>query len=188
MANRKTGLKKVNLPLGDVRRHLEPGPIVLVSSAHKGASDIMVMGWHTMMELEPALFGCYIWDQNVSQRLIRKSRECVINIPTLELLDAVVGVGNTHGDELDKWSEFGLTPTKAKKVGAPLIRECYASFECKLHDDRLVKRYNFFIWEIVRAHVAPVRQPKTLHYRGQGEFMVAGKRISKRAKFRPENL
>jgi flavin reductase (DIM6/NTAB) family NADH-FMN oxidoreductase RutF len=188
MATRKSASKKLKAPLIEVRQHLEPGPIVLVSSAHKGTSDIMVMGWHTMLEFEPSLFGCYIWDQNYSQRLIRKSRECVINVPTVELIDAVVGIGNTHGDQVDKWKEFGLTPDKATKVGAPLIRECYASFECKLHDDRMVKRYSFFIWEIVRAHVAPTRNPRTLHYQGQGKFMVAGDRISKRAKFRPENL
>jgi flavin reductase (DIM6/NTAB) family NADH-FMN oxidoreductase RutF len=188
MGTRKTALKKANAPLIEVRQHLEPGPVVLVSSAYKGASDIMVMGWHTMMEFEPALFGCYIWDRNVSQRLIRKSRECVINVPTLDLIDKVVGVGNTHGDEVDKWEQFGLSQAKAAKVSAPLIAECYASFECKLHDDRLVKKYGFFIWEIVRAHVAPVKDPKTLHYQGEGKFMVAGKRISKRAKFKPDNL
>jgi flavin reductase (DIM6/NTAB) family NADH-FMN oxidoreductase RutF len=188
MGARKAAPKKANLPLVEVRRHLEPGPIVLVSSAYKGERDIMVMGWHTMLEFEPALFGCYIWDQNYSRRLIRKSGECVINVPTVDLLDKVVGLGNTHGDEVDKWEKFGLTPSKAKQVDAPLIDECYASFECKLHDDRMVKKYNFFIWEIVRAHVAPLKNPKTVHYRGQGEFMIAGKRVSKRAKFRPENL
>jgi flavin reductase (DIM6/NTAB) family NADH-FMN oxidoreductase RutF len=188
MAARKAVRKKAKIPLIEVRRHLEPGPIVLVSSAYKNESDIMVMGWHTMLEFKPALFGCYVWDQNHSERLIRKSGECVINIPTYDLLDQVVGVGNTHGDEVDKWEEFGLTKVEAAKVGAPLIGECYASFECKLHDDRMVKKYNFFIWEIVRAHVAPTKNPKTLHYRGQGEFMVAGKSVSKRKRFRPENL
>lgn len=185
----RKAVAKAKYPLAEVRRHLEPGPIVLVSSAHKGATDIMVMGWHTMLEFEPALFGCYIWNKNHSYKLIKKSRECVINIPTLDLLDKVVGVGNTHGSELDKFEMFGLTAAKAKLVDAPLIGECYANFECKLHDDKMVKRYGFFIWEIVHAHVAPsVKRPKTLHYRGQGEFMIAGDTISRRSKFNPENL
>lgn len=188
MAARKA-LKKANFPLAKVRQHLEPGPIVLVSSAYKGETDIMTMGWHTMLEFEPALFGCYIWDQNHSHRLIRKSGECVINVPTAELLDTVVAVGNTHGDgELDKFEEFGLTKVAAKKVDAPLIAECYANFECKLVDDRMVKKYSFFIWEIVRAHVAPIKNPQTVHYRGDGQFMIAGRNVSKRAKFKPDNL
>jgi flavin reductase (DIM6/NTAB) family NADH-FMN oxidoreductase RutF len=51
---------KKDFPLVDIRRHLETGPIVLVSSAWKGRTNIMTMGWHMMMEFSPALFGCYI--------------------------------------------------------------------------------------------------------------------------------
>ena len=39
---------------------------------------------------------------------------------------------------------------------APLIRECFANFECRLHDDSLVETYNFFIFKVVKAHVARV--------------------------------
>jgi len=77
----------------------------------------------------------------------------------------------------------------AKKVSAPLIAECHASFECRLKDDRLVDDYNFFIFEIVKAHVAPrPKYPRTLHYTGDGVFMVAGKIVSRRRLFRPEML
>lgn len=69
-----------------------------------------------------------------------------------------------------------------------MIDECYASFECRLSDDRMVEKYSFFIREIVKAHVAPVEASRTLHYRGQGCFMVAGNEIDYRERFRPENL
>ena len=72
---------------------------------------------------------------------------------------------------------------------APLIRECHANFECKLADSALIDKYNFFIFEVVKAHVAPSpKHPETLHYTGDGVFMVAGKIISRRAKFKPEML
>jgi flavin reductase (DIM6/NTAB) family NADH-FMN oxidoreductase RutF len=35
----------------------------------------------------PALFGCYIWEENHSYQLLRRSNECVINLPTLDLVD-----------------------------------------------------------------------------------------------------
>ena len=47
--------KKRDYPLSEIRRHLEPGPIVLVSSAWKGQTNIMTMGWHMMMELRTFL-------------------------------------------------------------------------------------------------------------------------------------
>src|SRR5688572_19873348 len=123
---------KKNLPLERIRRHLEPGPIVLVSSAWKGETNIMTMGWHMMMQFRPALFGCYIWEGNHSFKMIRNSKECVINVPTVDLADKVVGVGNCTGTKLDKFEKFGLTPLASDKVGAPLIDECYANFECQL--------------------------------------------------------
>jgi flavin reductase (DIM6/NTAB) family NADH-FMN oxidoreductase RutF len=180
---------KQDFPVSQVRRYLEPGPIVLVSSAWKGQRNIMTMGWHTVMEFSPSLVGCMISGGNHSFGMIRGSGECVINLPTTALTDKVIGIGNTTGAEIDKFLEFGLTAGEAEKVTAPLIRECHANFECRIHDAALVAKYNFFIFEVVKAHVAPSpKHPETLHYTGDGVFMLAGKVISRRSQFRPEML
>jgi flavin reductase (DIM6/NTAB) family NADH-FMN oxidoreductase RutF len=88
---------KKDFPTHNVRRLLEPGPIVLVSSAHKDQTNIMTMGWHMVMEFSPALIGCLISGGNHSFELIRNSRQCVINIPTADLAETVVRIGNTSG-------------------------------------------------------------------------------------------
>lgn len=180
---------KQHFPVWQVRRYLEPGPVVLVSSAWKGRSNIMTMGWHTVMEFAPSLFGCIISSANYSFEMIRKSRECVINVPTVELTDTVVRIGNCCGADVDKFAEFGLTAEVAEQVRVPRIAECHANFECKLVDGSMVGKYNFFIFEVVQAHVASrPKYPKTLHYRGEGAFMVAGDTISRRHLFRPKML
>lgn len=182
-------VKKRDFPVSEVRRYLEPGPIVLVSSRWCDATNIMTLGWHTVMEFSPSLVGCMISSGNHSHAMIRGSGECVINLPAAELVDTVVGIGNTSGATVDKFRQFGLTAAKAGKVDAPLIAECHASFECRLHDDALVDRYSFFIFEVVKAHVAASpRHPETLHYTGNGVFMVSGKTISRRSKFRLDML
>jgi len=181
--------QKSDFPVSQVRRYLEPGPIVLLSSRWQGRANIMTLGWHTILEFTPSLVGCMISAGNHSFEMIRRSGECVINLPTIALTDTVVGIGNCSGAEVDKFAHFGLTAEPADKVGAPLIGECHAGFECRLHDDVLVDNYNFFIFEVVKAHVAPTpKHPRTLHYTGDGVFMVAGKIISRRALFRPEML
>jgi len=186
---RLAGVKKKSFPLAKIRRFIEPGPIVMISSAYKGERNIMTHGWHTMLAFEPATVGCYIWDENHSFSLIRKSKECVINVPTFELIDAVIGVGNTHKKGEDKFEKFGLTPVAATKVKAPLIAECYANFECKLADTRLIDRYGLFVFEVVKAHVAVSPQyPKTVHYRGDGVFMISGRNLSYRRLFKSVNL
>jgi flavin reductase (DIM6/NTAB) family NADH-FMN oxidoreductase RutF len=76
---------KVDFPVSQVRRYLEPGPIVMVPSAHGNRRNIMTMGWHTVMEFTPSLVGCIIAGSNYSFDLI-------INLPTTALTDIAVGV------------------------------------------------------------------------------------------------
>jgi flavin reductase (DIM6/NTAB) family NADH-FMN oxidoreductase RutF len=113
----------------------------------------------------------------------------VINLPTADLIEAVIGIGNNHGPEPDKFREYGLTAVDAALVGAPLIAECHANFECKLIDRSLIKRYSLFVFEVVKAQVATSpRYPKTVHYRGDGVFMLSGRNVDYRELFKPENL
>ena len=181
---------KKDFPLHNVRRFLEPGPIVLASSAHAGETNIMTMGWHMVMEFQPALIGCIISSANHSFELIRKSRQCVINIPTEDLAATVVKIGNCSGRDIDKFDAFGLTAAPGTHVRAPLIAECHASFECTLADASWIKKYNMFVFEVVKAHVATTPKiPKTIHYRGDGDFMISGAETSKYRKlFRPGML
>ncbi|HLU91431.1 MAG TPA: flavin reductase, partial [Pedomonas sp.] len=95
---------KQPFPVSEVRRYLEPGPIVLVSSRWQGANNIMTMGWHTVLEFTPSLVGCMITSGNHSFRMIRDSGECVINLPTTALTDTVVDIGNCSGASTDKFA------------------------------------------------------------------------------------
>jgi len=164
--------------LSKVYRLLEPGPVVLVTTAHKGKANIMTMSWQTMMEFEPPLVGCVISGRNHSFDALVASKECVINIPSVELAKQVVGVGNCHGNKVDKFRKFKLTPLSASQVAAPLIAECFANLECKVIDSRLVNKYNFFVLEVVKAWIDPAQKnPRTLHHQGKGVFMVGGDTI-----------
>ena len=113
----------------------------------------------------------------------------MINIPEAHLVNQVVDIGNCWGDDHDKFEKFNLTRAKSKKVKAPSIRECHSHFECTLYDTKMLRNYNFFIFQIVKARAAITpRYPKTLHYHGEGEFMVAGKIITRRSRFLPDRL
>jgi flavin reductase (DIM6/NTAB) family NADH-FMN oxidoreductase RutF len=181
---------KTDFPVHNIRRFLEPGPIVLVSSAHKSQTNIMTMGWHMVMEFGPSLVGCIISSASHSFELIRNSEQCVINLPTEDLAGTVVKIGNSTGRDVDKFTEFGLTPKTGAEVNAPMIEECYANFECRLVDSSLIPKYNMFVFEVVKAHVATSpKYPKTIHYRGDGEFMISGANTRRYRKlFKPRML
>lgn len=171
-------MAKRSVPLIKVYRHLESGPVVLLTTSRNGVPDVMPMAWHTVMEFTPPLVGMIVSNQNYSFENLRKTKECVINVPTADLVKKVVSCGKTTGEEVDKFKRFGLTPEPAKEVQAPLIKECYASFEAKVVDTRFVEKYNFFVVEVVKAWVDPkVKEPKTLHHRGSGNFSVPGRTV-----------
>ena len=176
-------MTKKSYPLSKVYGLLEPGPVVLVSTQTKTGPNIMTMSWHTMMEFEPPMIGCVISSQNYTFSILKATKECVINIPTVEIAKQVVGVGNSSGRDTNKFEAFALTPSKTKLVQAPLIEECYANLECKVVDTKLVSKYNFFILEVVKAWInSAMKAPRTIHHMGKGRFMVSGEEIKSLSK------
>jgi flavin reductase (DIM6/NTAB) family NADH-FMN oxidoreductase RutF len=173
------------LPLSRVYQLLEPGPVVLLTTARRGSANVMTMSWHMMVAFEPPLVACVVSNANYSFAALRATRECVIALPAVELAPQVVSVGNCSGRDLDKFAAFGLTPLPAVKVAAPLIAECFANLECKVADTRFVKQYNLFIFEVLRAWRDPAQKnARTIHHHGYGTFVVDGRTIRLKSKMR----
>ncbi len=138
----------------------------------------LTMSWHMMIDFEPPILACIISNRNHTFDILKKTRECVINIPTVELAKKVVACGNASGRNIDKFEEFGLTPSDAACVQAPLIDECYANLECRVIDARLATQYNLFIVEVVKAWIdRSQKHPRTIHHHGNGIFVVDGETI-----------
>jgi flavin reductase (DIM6/NTAB) family NADH-FMN oxidoreductase RutF len=173
------------LPLSKVYQLLEPGPVVLLTTARKGRANVMTMSWHMMVEFEPPLVACVVSGANHSFAALRAARECVIAIPARALASKVVAVGNASGRDLDKFAAFGLTPAPAQRVAPPLVAECFANLECRVADTRLVNRYNLFVLEVLAAWTDPKqRNPKTIHHHGYGRFVVDGATIKLKSRMR----
>lgn len=167
-----------DLPLSQVYQLLEPGPVVLLSTAHKGRANVMTMSWHMMVEFTPPLVACVVSNADHSFRALRATKECVIAIPAVELAPKVVEIGNCSGRDVDKFERFALTPVPAREVAAPLIEDCFANLECKVVDTRLVNAYNLFVLEVVKAWTDPAQEnSKTFHHHGYGKFVIDGKTI-----------
>lgn len=180
-------VRKRPFPVERTRRFLEPGPVLLLCAQWKDERAIMTLGWHMMLGYD--LVGTYLWDANHSHALARRSRECTLNLPTEPLLDAVVGIGNCSSREGDKFERFGLRAAPSRQVAAPGIAQCHATFECALHETRITRDYPLFVWRVLRARAATKpAHPRTIHYRGEGRFMVSGREVSRRRLFRPEML
>jgi len=173
------------LPLSKVYQLLEPGPVVLLTTASGGKANAMTMSWHMMVDFEPPLVACVVSNGDHSFAALRKTKECVIAIPSVEIADLVVKIGNCSGRDLDKFAAFALTTKKAERVAAPLLPECIANLECRVIETRLVDKYNLFILEVVKAWIDPKRKnARTIHHRGYGTFVVDGEVIEFKSRMR----
>lgn len=171
-------MKKRVLPLSKVYQILEPGPVVLLSTMSDKKPNVMTMSWHMMIDFEPPILACVVSNRDFTFNILRKTKECVINIPTVDLASKVVGIGNTSGRNTDKFKKFELTTGVGECVKAPLINECYVNLECKVVDTKLVNQYNIFIMEVLKAWINPSKKnPRTIHHCGKGVFVVDGKKI-----------
>jgi flavin reductase (DIM6/NTAB) family NADH-FMN oxidoreductase RutF len=157
---------------------IEPGPVVLVTT-HDGKKDnIMTISWTMVVDFTP-VFALTTGEWNHSFAALQKNKECVIAIPTVDMLDTVVGIGTCSGKDTDKFAKFMLTPVKGSVVRAPLIKECLANIECKVID--IVRRHNIVVVEAVAAYIDTARKEKrTFHAVGDGTFMVDGCMIDRR--------
>jgi flavin reductase (DIM6/NTAB) family NADH-FMN oxidoreductase RutF len=166
------------LELSRVFTLIEPGPVVLVTTRDGTRKNIMTISWTMVLDFTPMLaITTGAW--NHSFAALRKFKECVIAIPTVDLLDRVVGIGTSSGADTDKFAKFKLTPLDGKVVNAPLIGECLANIECKVVD--IVRKHNIVVMEAVAAHIDPSRREKrTLHAVGDGTFIVDGRRLDRR--------
>ncbi len=157
---------------------MESGPVVLVTTNDGRKNNVMTISWTMVVDFTP-LFAMTTGPWNYSYAALRKTGECVIAIPTVDLIDKVVGVGTCSGADTDKFEKYGLTAVKGKHVRSPLIKECLANIECKVLD--IVKRHSIVVLEGVAAYLDSSRREKrTIHAIGDGTFVVDGRRLNRR--------
>jgi flavin reductase (DIM6/NTAB) family NADH-FMN oxidoreductase RutF len=166
------------LPLSRAFTLLEPGPVVLVSTHDGKCANLMTISWTMLMDFTPR-FASTTGALNYSFAALRRTRECVIAIPTVDMLDTVIGT--CSGADTDKFARFGLTPVAGQCVRAPLVKECLANIECTVVD--IISKYNIVVLDGVAAYIDSRRREKrTLHAVGDATFIADGRKLSRRSK------
>lgn len=167
------------LPIEKAFMLIEPGPVILVTTHDRGRDNIMVISWHMVMDFTPRI-ALRTGPWNYSFQALRHTKECVLSIPTIDLAEKVIGIGDCSGADTDKFKRFELTPLPAAEVDAPLISECLANIECHVAD--YLEAQGIFILDGLRVWIDKVRKERrTFHANGDGTFVVDGNVISLRS-------
>jgi flavin reductase (DIM6/NTAB) family NADH-FMN oxidoreductase RutF len=143
----------VNVDASSAYRLLHPMHTVLVTCVGKtGKPNIITLAWAMPTSITPPLVAISVAPRRYSYSLIEETKEFVVNIPTMEILKETFYCGRASGRDHDKFKEAALTPLPAKKVKPPIIKECVAHLECKLHGKFVTGDHTIFVGEIIEAY------------------------------------
>jgi len=149
----KLPARKLKVNPSSAYRLIHPMHTVLVSCAGKNRkSNIITLAWVMPTSINPPLVAVSIAPRRHSYKLIEETKEFVVNIPTMDILKETLFCGRKSGKILNKFKETGLTASRSRKIRTPIIRECVAHLECKLHSQFKTGDHTIFIGEIVEAY------------------------------------
>lgn len=169
-------------PLDKAFTLIEPGPVVLLTTHDGRRNNIMTITWTMVLDFA-ASFAITTGPWNHSFAALTQTRECVLSIPTVDMIDTAVGIGTCSGSDTDKFTRFDLTAIKGRHVRAPLIRECLANIECRLVDT--IDRHSILVLEGVAAWIDPARtERRMIHAVGDGTFIADGECIDRKTMMR----
>jgi len=179
---------KIQVNIASAYRLLYPLHTVLISCVGKATKpNVTTLAWAMPTSIDPPLLAISLAPKRHSHTLIEESGEFIVNIPTLELLQAVYACGSLTGRSFDKFKKANLTPMPAKKVKAPAIRECIAHLECKVDSQFATGDHTVFVGKILEAYADvgvftesyDLKKARMLYHAGGNNFAILEPKIYK---------
>jgi len=143
--------KTVAGDIGKFGQHY-PKVAVIVTASARGRDDAMTAAWHSSISLKPPLYGIAIASKRFTYQLITESREFGINFIPFEKASLAAAIGGTHGQQMDKFERFNIKKEKPLKTTAPILKDAYTAYECKLVNSTPYGDHIWIVGEIVAVH------------------------------------
>jgi flavin reductase (DIM6/NTAB) family NADH-FMN oxidoreductase RutF len=140
----------------NIFRPVHPSLAALITSVDAaGKANIITLAEVFNISIrKPVIVGIAIRPATYSHGLISETREYVVNLTTVGILEKVDRCGTVSGrNGTDKFDRFGLSPIPASLVKPPLIDECPVNVECKVIGIQTLGDHDLFLGEVVAVHV-----------------------------------
>lgn len=179
-------VKKVKVDSEKACRLIHPMHTVMVTCASKaGKANIITLAWVMPTSAKPPMVAISVAPRRYSHKLIEESGEFVVNVPSIRLVRQTLFCGRTSGSKVAKFKEARLTAAPAKKVKAPIVKECVAHLECKLVQKITTGDHTLFVGEVLAAYVNKgvftdtydVEKAKPVFHMGGNSFITASTKV-----------
>jgi len=181
-------MDKASVPLADAYRLVNPGSVTLVSVGDGEQDNLFAVTWNMPLRKDPGMVAVLSGKRHHSYPFIARTGELGLNIPSLDIVDAVLGCGKVSGkDEPDKFGRFGLTRQSAERIKPPLVAEAVANLECRVCQVVDMGASSLLIAQIVHAvaatdHYGPdgwtfEHGLELIHHLGGSDFAVSERSV-----------
>lgn len=180
---------KTNINITSAYRLLHPMHTVLVSAIGKtNKPNIATVAWAMPTSINPPLLAISLAPARHTHTLIEESGEFTVNIPTMEILQAVYSCGSLTGRSFDKFKKASLTAMPGKRTNSPAIRECIAHLECEVDCQFVTGDHTIFVGKILEAYANmgifseqgyDFKRARMLYHAGGNNFLLLDPKIYK---------
>src|SRR2546425_12688376 len=145
-------------------RHLT-SPIVAVTSERAGKRNGMILDSAVRASIVPTIprLSVYVHKFNLSHDLIFETGRFVLHLLREDQLELVHRLGFVSGRTRDKLADL---PHRLGRLGAPVLDDCYAHFECRVVNAMDTGSSTCFLADVVAVGVGSATAPR-------GEVMAA---------------
>jgi flavin reductase (DIM6/NTAB) family NADH-FMN oxidoreductase RutF len=130
-----------------------PRIALVVTAAAGGKENAMTVAWHMPMSKDPPLIAFVTGTSHFTYKLIKESGEFAVNLMSMTHAELVAAVGGSKGENCDKFSAYGIEKDESVKTCAPVLADAYASFECKVVEEKVYDGHSMIIGEVLATHL-----------------------------------
>ena len=159
----------------------------MVTCMKKGArANIITVAWAGTICSDPPMLSISIRKATHSHGIIMGTKEFVVNVPSVDQIQATDLCGVISGRDEDKFARTGLTPGEASTVEAPIIVECPLNLECKVQRVIELGSHTMFLAEVTAVQASEwaitgtdrlALEKAGLATFAHGEYYALGKKI-----------
>lgn len=162
--------------------HSYPGMVAIITARWNGKQNVMAAGWHSVISMEPPIYGVAIAQERYTHHLVKESGIFGVQFLPAECTEWIQQAGVWSGQEMDKYAAIGLPFDQALRIDVPLLTDAYIAYECRVLDVQSYGDHDWFVGAIVQCHrdddlFLPNGQPNFERleiplYLGRSEYLV----------------
>lgn len=133
---------------------LNPTPVVLVTSKNKSDKiNIFTVAWISTVSTKEPIIAMGVRPERLSHEYIKESGECVINLPTRDMVKVVDYCGVVSGKKEDKIKHFNLELDNGVSISTPSLKDCPVALECKVKSITPLGTHDLFLLKVLNTKV-----------------------------------